>query len=70
MNAPHYPIFALSPRLSDEAAASIFDLLSELLYQFEAEYGSAIRRHRDVPDKASTQINQLDLFDNPQGPPF
>ncbi len=70
MNLPHYPLFTLLPRLSDEAAASIFDLLSELLYQFEAEYASAIRRSRDIRASAPPSIDQLDLFNNPDDPPF
>jgi len=70
MNVSQYPIFALLPRLSDEAATSIFDFLNELIYQFEAEYGSALRRSRDDADNTGPPINQLDLFDHPDDPPF
>ncbi len=70
MNAPQYPIFALLPRLTDEAAASVLDFLNDLVCQFVAEYASAVRRARDAADTVSPHVNQLDLFDNPDGPPF
>lgn len=65
-----YPIFAHLPRLSDEAASTMLDFLNDLLYQFETEYGSAIRRYRDITHSAPPHINQLDLFNNLDDPPF
>jgi hypothetical protein len=64
-----YPLVDPLPPLSDEAAALLHEFLCEFLYQFEAAYYGQIRRYlaQESDDPASTQ---LDLFTNPDDPPF
>ena len=70
VNLPQHSLFTWLPPLSDQAAASILEFLHELLYQFESTYIGQIRRYREHEGDVPAAVNQLDLFHNPDDPPF
>jgi len=62
MNLDDAPLALLPQDLSDEAAATLLEILYELARVIESHYGSQIQRYYQQPDPDDTQ---LQLWDDP-----
>jgi hypothetical protein len=64
MTTPKRPLILLPTELSDESAAQLFDILSQITLALEHHYADQILRYHHPPDD-----RQPDLWHD-QDPPF